>query len=220
VIAVADGLGSASKSEVGAQLAVNAAVETALCLLADPALAEKLPADIVLAGVKGARRALEDKAAKDECSLRDLACTIIVVVVHGVELAVAHIGDGAVVAQTESGLQLVSGPGESEYTNEVVPLTSVEWEQSLRTVHIEGSISRLAVFTDGCQRAAFRKTAGSIEPFEGFFRPIFEYLEECPDNAEAEQELQALLASKKLCENSEDDKTLVVAVINQQWGKP
>src|SRR5712692_9506769 len=67
VIAVADGLGSASKSEVGARLAVHAAVNTALEFLGDPANTETTPDAIVLTGVKGARRALEDRASEDQC---------------------------------------------------------------------------------------------------------------------------------------------------------
>lgn len=210
-IVVCDGLGSASKSDVGARLAANAAVETAQNMLVDPGLSG---AEIVRTAVRAARRSLEAKAAEDQCPLRDLACTIIIVVARKDELAVAHIGDGAVVALTENGLQLVSGPGESEYSNEVTPLTSSKWEDDLRLSSVITGVRCVAVFTDGCQRAAFRKSPDRVEPFEGFFCPIFAYANERQDLSEAEREIQSLLMSKKLCENSEDDKTLVVAVLS------
>ncbi len=213
VIAVADGLGSASKSEVGARLAVDTAVASVKEAFA---IADSVaPLDqIGLAAVKHAREALEKRSSEEECSLKDLACTMIVAALSQGCLAVAHIGDGAVVAQTADGLLLISGPGESEYANEVVPLTAIDWQESLRIVDGISGVRSLAVFTDGCQRAAFRKHEETFEPFEGFFRPIFSYAHELTDIAEGEKEIQALLSSKKICENSEDDKTLAIAVMN------
>ena len=55
------------------------------------------------------------------------------------------------------GLKLLSGPGESEYANEVSPLTRKRLEQSLRLSSMVSGISGIMVFTDGCQRAALRK---------------------------------------------------------------
>jgi hypothetical protein len=213
-IAVADGLGSATRSDIGARLAVNIAVETALASLQNDNAKSPLT-DIVKVAAGEARNGLASRASADGCLVRDLACTMIAVVLKPDEIAVAHVGDGGVVAQTERGLQLVSGPGSSEYANEVVPLTSDGWEQSLEVVHFVSSIGAVAVFTDGCQRAVFRKSREGSVPFEGFLNPIFDYISQLPDCPEAEQEISALLRSRKLCANSEDDKTLVVAVIRR-----
>jgi hypothetical protein len=180
-------------------------------MLVDPEVSQ---AEILRVAAQAARRALEAKAAEDQCALRDLACTIIIAVARKDQLAVVHIGDGAVVAQTDNGLQLVSGPGESEYSNEVMPLTSSHWEDELRFSSVITGIRCVAVFTDGCQRAAFRKSADRVVPFEGFLCPIFAYASELQDQLVAEQEIRSLLMSNKLCENSEDDKTLVVAVLS------
>jgi hypothetical protein len=68
------------------------------------------------------------------------------------------------------------------------------------------------VFTDGCQRAAFRKVEDAVVPFDKFFNPIFEYANTVSDLTEGANEIAELLASAKLCENSDDDKTLVVGV--------
>jgi hypothetical protein len=107
----------------------------------------------------------------------------------------------------------MSGPGESEYTNEVVPLTSKDWHSSLRIVSGASSIRGIAVFTDGCQRAAFRKKGDDLVPFAGFFTPVFNYARTVSDAATGATEVADLLASDKLCEHSDDDKTLVVGVI-------
>lgn len=213
VIAVADGLGSAVKCEIGAKLAVDAAVALAMDQFGKTELPLPPLGEIARASVHSARKALEQKAAEEHRLLRDLACTVIVVALHDGQLGIGHIGDGAVVAQARDGLRLLSGPGESEYANEVVPLTSTDWQKSLRVVPVVPDLESVAVFTDGCQRAAFRKSSDQLEPFEGFFGPIFSYARELPDSAEAEQEIRELLSSNKMCANSEDDKTLVVGVL-------
>lgn len=214
VIAVADGLGSAPMSELGAQLACRAAVDCTSGLCTDSGAPELPLEEIVRSAISSARRALEVKCAEKQLALTSLACTLIVVVFLRDRLAVGHIGDGAVVGQAPEGLRLLSGPGESEYTNEVVPLTSNEWMESLRILPAVSGIQCVAVFTDGCQRAALRKIEDRLEPFEGFFGPVFFYARELPVRQEAELEIRSLLLSKKICANSEDDKTLVVAVLD------
>jgi hypothetical protein len=215
VIAVADGLGSASRSEVGAQLAVEAACRTATEILERPGPEESL-GDVVKAAVTAARSALEQRVGEDGVDLRDLACTLIVVAVRRDRIATAHIGDGAVVADAPPGLLLVSAPGDSEYANEVTPLTSDDWESSLRIIPLVVSVRSFAVLTDGCQRAALRKVRYGFEPFEPFFSPIFAYARGLADTAEGDEEVRALLSSAKVRGNSEDDKTLVVATIQRR----
>ncbi len=210
-IAVADGLGSASKSDIGANVAVTAAIE----FLAHRLEVENSDLNLIefsQTAIQEARKALEEMAVELQCALSDLACTMIVIMMNENYVAVSHIGDGAVVAEMDGNLQLVSAPGESEYTNEVVPLTSPDWENHVRTGAASG-VTAVAAFTDGCQRAALAKSENGLAPFAKFFDPIFSFAREVESVHEAEEEIAALLSSKKLCENSEDDKTLVVALL-------
>jgi hypothetical protein len=213
VIAVADGLGSAARSDAGASLAVSSAFSFCMTVLDTGSGEERRLEELVRDAAVHARSELELLAQKESCSLRDLACTLIVAIATGRHFAVAHIGDGAVVGEVGGLLSLISGPAESEYTNEVVPLTSREWQDSLRIASGESSIRGIAVFTDGCQRAAFRKVEDALVPFEMFFTPVFNYAREVTDPATGAMEIAELLASFKLCEHSDDDKTLVVGVI-------
>jgi Protein phosphatase 2C len=217
VIAVADGLGSAARSEIGARLAVEAAVQTAREELLRERDGLVTQWDTLLKTiVHSARLRLEERATQDQCSLRDLATTLIVVVFAGDCVGVGQIGDGGVVAKTDGNLTLLSGPQESEYANEVVPLTSTRWEDSFRVIAPVVGVRSAAVFTDGCQRAALRKSPDRVEPFDRFFEPIFSYALEVDDPQEANAEIRALLCSKKLCDNSEDDKTLVIATVKPE----
>lgn len=208
VIAVADGLGSASKSQIGSETAVQAALEWVRLHAQNGDLG-------TLAGdaVKHARRALEEKAVQEQTPLWDLATTLIVALFHEDTVCVAQIGDGGVVGKTPEGLTIISPPGESEYVNEVVPLTSLEYERHLRVAPLCPEIECLAVFTDGCQRAALQRTLDGLLPHEKFFEPLFAFARETGDTGQATQELRDFLCSRKMSEHSEDDKTLVLAVL-------
>lgn len=216
VIVVADGLGSASKSEIGARIAVDAAVSHVKGFVNQPGNEEIELGNIVRTAVFSARKALEEKADDLQCTLRDLACTMIVVIMCKDNVVAAHVGDGAVIAKTNEGLKLISGPEDSEYANEVSPLTGKDWELSLRVSPVISYVTGVMAFTDGCQRAALRKSQDGLTPFEGFCEPLFSYANDVKYLKEAEEDIKGLLLSKKVCENSDDDKTLVIATFSKQ----
>lgn len=209
VAVVCDGLGSAPRSDLGAQTAVQAALGALRAGLGD----DDAMAAVVAEAVATARIALEDLAAQEGCPLRDLACTILVLAATAREIATAHIGDGAMVMLTAEGLEIASAPGESEYCNEVVPLTNPGWREALRIGARSADIRAVAVFSDGCQRVALRKTAAGYEPHGGLLDPVFAYAAELADLAEGTAEIGNLLASPKLGAVSEDDKTLVIGIL-------
>jgi hypothetical protein len=132
IFALADGLGSKSKSEIGSRVAVEAATTGAAAIFQSMPIEHWNSASLLLKSAMAARKALEQKAEQLQCDLKDLACTLIVVAMNGDEATVAHVGDGAVVAQTNEGLKLLSVPGDSEYANEVMPITGNHWERYLR----------------------------------------------------------------------------------------
>jgi uncharacterized protein YegL len=210
--AIADGLGSAPMSEIGSRIAVEAAVDSIKNKTSEEmktAPLSSLARDSILAG----RKALEDKAVALQCSLRDLACTLISAVIYGDNLAVAHIGDGAVIVKKRGQLIVASEPGESEYANEVTPLTSTKWEESLRISPVYSDISGVMAFSDGLQRAALRKTDSGRIPYKGFCDPLFSFAEALKGLEDGERELKEFLASKKISEHSEDDKTLILVTL-------
>ncbi len=215
-VAVADGLGSAARSQVGARIAVDAAVTAGMDAAQATLDGTSDLTQITKSAAVAARRAVEARARLELCDLRDLACTLIVLAALRDRIAVAHIGDGAVVALVGSDLVLVSGPGDAEYTNEVVPITAKEWLESLRVTLPLGGVDCFAVLTDGCQRAGFRRGDGAVMPYDRFFVPVFSYAKELKTLREGEEEITDLLLSDKVCNNSDDDKTLVIAVLRRQ----
>lgn len=204
-IAVADGLGSARRSDVGAAVAVDAAAARALQFVEDPCTAA---AEALIA----ARDALELLADIDGCALGDLACTLLVAAGTADRAAVAHIGDGAAVGLRGDEPLILSPPGSSEYLNEVDPLTADDWEERVRWASSAGRVDALALFTDGCHHAAVRRINGSLHAHAGFFVPLFDFVRSCVDGEEGRTALAQLLSGGKMSEHSDDDKTLVLAV--------
>mgnify|MGYP000873603429 CR=1 FL=1 len=211
IVAVSDGLGSADKSDKGSNIAVNTVIDTARSMISKNIEFELL--DIIKKSIISARIALENYAEIEKSKLKDYACTLIVVAFKKDKISVGQIGDGAVVAKTASRLLLLSKPAESEYINEVIPLTSEDWEKHIQYSESEENIQTFMTFTDGLQRAALLNTNDGLIPYDGFVNPLFSYSMELSDYSEAESDIKEFLESEKMNEHSEDDKTLVIAIL-------
>ncbi|HVF11479.1 MAG TPA: PP2C family serine/threonine-protein phosphatase [Actinomycetota bacterium] len=210
-VAVADGLGSAEFSAEGAAAAVKAAVNS----MRENASDSKDMAMVCFEAIAQARAAVNAECEQQGCEPRDMACTLIIAILHEGTLATSHIGDGGAVALTMTGTVMASYPGDSEYVNEVDHLCMDSFVNHIRTA-MTPDVVAFAVFTDGIQRAVLRKEQGFVHPYEGFFEPIFDWA----SNGGNKEELVRLLQGKKLNDVSDDDKTLaVVATIRDQHAR-
>ena len=194
---MSDGLGSAKKSEIGAKEAVETAVQTWKTIISEKNGEEIDYEQVLKEIISSSRKALEKRAKEDKCDLDDLACTLIVALSYKDNLYIAHIGDGGVVAKSDQGLLIASDPGESEYINEVVPLTSKSWKIHLRITEKIPDIECVAIFTDGCQRASLLKTQLGLQPYDQFFNPLFHYARKLEDLYEGEEQIRKFLSSPK-----------------------
>ncbi len=222
VIAVSDGLGSASMSDMGASLAVRSCVERVKYYfetqISDGIFLGDITKNdgILKDAVRYARNKIIESARELDIDKRDLACTIILILIQDNTVSVAQIGDGAVVGEISGELCVLSLPGYSEYVNEVVPITHDSWEENLNITQNIRNVVCLAAFTDGCQRGVLIKKGDSHEPFAAFFDPLFRYACSVTDTHIAGKEISGLLSSQKLSEGFEDDKTLVIALLQQE----
>jgi serine/threonine protein phosphatase PrpC len=207
---VADGAGSASASDLGAQVAV----ETVLTLLprwqrrrSPRSVADWLP--LLRAVVRAARWAV-DRAARDrDLALRELACTLVVAVALPTGLAIAQIGDGAVVIQDAQGnWQTLTQPEQGEFANETRFLQEPGAARSPQLVTWLGDWQSLALFSDGLQRLALQEPDQS--PFQPFFQPLFRFLAQSEDLAVVIDRLRAFLESDRIAQRTDDDVTLIL----------
>ena len=142
-------------------------------------------------------------------ALQDYATTLLVTAVSGDWIAAAHIGDGAIVLDGAGGMRAATLPEHGEYLNETAFLTSDDYRERARTVVLPHNGTRgIALLTDGLEALALDLAAG--EPHPPFFAPLFRFAAE-PDATE--EELATFLGSARVCARTDDDKTLLLAVL-------
>ncbi len=215
IAAVADGAGSASLSEIGAQLAVGSVVQTLERLAnASSNAAAYFPDETVLREtLLRARQAVEQEAQNRDMPARELATTLIVAVASDTQVIGAQIGDGAIVARDANGdVFAVTTPPDAEYANATTFLTSPDALASAQFAHVLKPVLSLALFSDGLQRLALKLPEGT--PHAPFFAPLFRFLAEATDADAANTQLTAFLRSPRITDRADDDLTLLLAAKN------
>lgn len=209
---VADGAGSAKHGEIGATTATTAALAELRRGLDGLASNRDTPAlrAIIEAALEAARRAISAEAAARQAAVGDLATTLAVCAAGPELVAVAQVGDGAVVVREASGeLRSLTKPAVGEYLNETVFLTSENALASAQYAIRPGPVSHVAMFSDGLQMLALRMP-GAV-PHAPFFSPLFAWLRQVGEPGPAGQELAAWLGSSRVGARTDDDVTLLLA---------
>lgn len=227
IIAVSDGLGSATHSDRGSAFICKYVVEH-LAQAITPHHASLLATvtqfmtgatpqvDIKAAMIQAAteaRTALIAVAQAEQHELRDYACTLLVAIVTPDAWHVLHIGDGAVVGiESATSIKTLSAPDNGEFINVTVPLTSSDYLNHIRYSHTQEQLYGIALLSDGVQPMCINYKTGDAYP--GFFAPLIGWLTEFPSAtlADASDGLSKLLDSDKLRQKSDDDMTLVLAI--------
>jgi hypothetical protein len=226
VVAVADGLGSAALADVGARTAVNQAVQ----VLAHHVQAHRARERPIL-DEAGWRAILEDvlRASRDAVAreaqaratpVRELATTLLVLLLGPTVTAAVQVGDGAIVVRTENGdVEALTRPRREEISddplqepdpiNVVDPLTTEDPVAVAQVAFQAAPVRAAAVLTDGLQMLTFEYP--SWKPFVPFFRPVFDYFESQQDPEAAQSALVNMLTSQSVRGRTDDDATLVVA---------
>ncbi len=205
VVAVADGAGSASRSEVGSRVACDEAVRWACRAGVANLLAEATCRELLDA----VREAVLAEAERLRLRPRELACTLLVAVVGPDAAAVLQIGDGAVAFGDGTGFRVPLWPEPGEYANVTDFLTDERYADAARFARVDGAVSEVAVLTDGLQRLALDFAAR--RPHPPFFDPLFRQLRDDPDRDTLFARFRDFLVSPPVNARTDDDKTLVLA---------
>lgn len=214
IAAVADGAGSASKSRDGANAAVDILCDFLARFLVPSNPTEAELADLLKRAFFFVGKAIQDAADHDKCSLADYHTTLSCAVATPDALAVAQVGDGAIVCWDDPGkLQTVSYPEHGEYANSTFFVTELPYRQD--HLHIVVSPRRcqgIALTTDGLIDIAFEDPLGGCKPWTPFFGPLIDRVANAPLSEDLNSRMDAFLGSAKIRESTTDDLTLVIAV--------
>ena len=219
VVAVADGAGSASRSDEGSRIAVDSAVDTIIAgVRKRPAAAQSrhLANSLVREAVKRAKNAVVRYSKSQGIAPRELACTLIVAVAGDRLLTAAQVGDGAVVAFDVAGgvAKTLCAAHTGELANETTFITSRTRPHRIASVgHASGAgFDGLALITDGLQNLALRMP--EREAFMGFWNPMLNDLDQSDDAAAVSARLQSFISSDRVQSRTTDDVTVAIAVKN------
>jgi hypothetical protein len=205
-VAVADGAGSASRSEVGA----GAACDEFLRRVTEGDPERLLTREGMLEALAGVRAAVAEAADRLGATPRELACTALLAVIGPDASAFAQVGDGAIVIGHGGDHRVIFWPEPAGYANATDFLTDDSFPAALRYETVTEPVTEVAALTDGLQRLALDFTTRAAHP--GFFRPLFERLRAAPDHGALAEPFRAFLDSERVNARTDDDKTLVLAV--------
>ena len=204
VAVVCDGAGSASKSDVGSRECVDSICKS-LSALNGPDFSGITPVDIEQA-LEGARAQMISRAENLGLPLRELACTVVGVVLFKDGGWLFHIGDGMAVVELNDSIKL-SLPENGEYANETYFITGEDWRSHLRTASFSGAIRCISLMSDGAMPFAVNR--GKTGMFGPFIEPIRAYLATV-DETEGSQALLSTLLDERTWSITNDDKAIVL----------
>jgi hypothetical protein len=209
IAVVADGAGTAEHAHVGAEIAVET-----LCSVAQlGARAGRRDLDAVLReGARLARQRIVEAAADRKAAPRDLACTLLAVVLAPMAGAALQIGDGAIVSGAGDQWRCVIWPQKGEYANTTFFLSDEHALANAEVVMLGDEVQDIALFSDGLEQLAIH--FGSRSAHAPFFRSVFAPLQAqiaAGESAKISRDLTQLLASAPVRARTDDDATLVLA---------
>ncbi|MBL9169353.1 MAG: protein phosphatase 2C domain-containing protein [Verrucomicrobiales bacterium] len=217
VAILADGAGSASRSEVGSA----ESVDYGLNLLAAADLDfSSFDDESIRRWYQEIRSRLDTVAAREGVAFNDLACTLLMTVIWREGAVFAQIGDGVWVYQQNGCICNATWPETGEFANVTTFITSEHaldrttdgTFRHLQIKRVQGSIEAIAGLTDGLQDLSLDYSNRS--PFQPFFRALLKPLWEHHDPISLAGMLKAGLDSDLINSRTDDDKSLVLAARN------
>lgn len=167
-IALADGAGSRSRSEIGAEVVVRTTLRLltaqfneifGMCLHSDESAQRYIHAKLI--------DALKRAASRHECDIRDLASTLLFVAHNEKHFLAGHIGDGLIAKIDDQGMPItLSVPDNGEFANTTVFVTDPNVFSRFRLYHGETgkTATGFVVMSDGCAESLYDKRTGEPAP--------------------------------------------------------
>lgn len=206
---VCDGAGSAELGGQGASVVCRTLTQG---LRQHFAASDQLPSDDdIWSWIDLARDRLGLAADRREKARRAFASTMILLIISGDTALTAHVGDGAVVARIgQDAWSTLSEPANGEYASMTYFVTDDPSPQ-LRISRFSEAFTGFAIFSDGIENLALDHK--NNEPHAPFFKTMLAPLDgssEIGRIPKLSAALAAFLGGTRVCEKTDDDKTLIL----------
>ena len=211
IAVVADGAGSTTDGQRGAEVACEFFVEQVAEFI-KRASVKSLNEDFGRHWISFFQQRVAEIARVEEKEMREYATTLVGTVVGKTNAVFFQVGDGGAVFSTCGKLESYRfsiAPVETEYVNMTEFLTDETAANSLRFVSVEGAIEDLILFSDGIFSVAVNYQTG--KPHEPFLMPMIAPLRNENAPNDLNEKLEKFLASPRINEKTDDDKTIILA---------
>ena len=212
IAAVADGAGSTTDGQRGAEIACQFFVKQVSEFLKNASV-KSLTEEFGRRWIEFFQAEIAEIAGREKKETREYATTLVAAVVGKNDAVFYQVGDGGAVFSADGkpmSYQFSIAPVEAEYVNQTEFLTDeMAAADSLRFTRLETAIEDLILFSDGIFAVAVNYQTG--KPHEPFLMPMIAPLRNGGANADLNEKLEKFLASPKLDEKTDDDKTIILA---------
>jgi len=213
IAAVADGAGSTTDGQTGAKIACEFfANQIAEFLKSGNASISSLNEDFGKRWIEFFQAQIADLARENKKEMRDYASTFVGAIIGKTGAAFYQVGDGGAVFSRDGKVgsyRFAIEPTETEYVNMTEFLTDEAAANSLRFRFIKEAVEDLILFSDGIFAVAVNYQTN--QPHEPFLMPMIAPLRSGNANEGLNEKLEKFLASPKLNEKTDDDKTIILA---------
>jgi hypothetical protein len=210
---VADGAGSALCGGEGAARTCRTLIDLMAEHLRSGNTVEQVTRETAKSWITSIQNLLDEDARAVSRERRDFSCTVLGLIVGESCAACLQVGDGVmVVADTEEHTYgHVFWPDRGEYANTTHFVTQDDAIEHLQFECVKRRIVEAALMSDGLQTIALNYQGQTAH--EPFFKGLFAPLQNAHEgrSQELSESLAAFLASPRVNEKTDDDKTLVLA---------
>lgn len=213
IAAVADGAGSTTSGQTGAEIACDFFVEQATEFLKSAnASVKSLTTEFGKCWIEYLQAKIAAAALEAKKPAREFASTFVGAIAGDAGAAFYQIGDGAVVYSVSGAADSYGfgiEPAESEYVNMTDFITDAAAAERIRFAYVAEPIEDVILFSDGIFAVAVNYQ--TAKPHEPFLMPMIAPLRTGKNVDELNEKLAHFLASPKINEKTDDDKTIILA---------
>jgi len=208
ICAVSDGAGTASHADAGARIAVTHFVRS----FSDVTDLAAIDRDHIARFLASLETILTAEANGNGATIGDYACTLLGVIASPTHTACIQIGDGAIVTPAgEAGAyNWVFWPQHGEYANTTNFVTLPD-ARDVFELRVGPAVNEFAMFSDGLERLILNDVTRRVHA--PALRPIFDWLRTKEADGKGTEALTAYLESDHINQRTDDDKSLVMAVL-------
>jgi serine/threonine protein phosphatase PrpC len=214
VAVVSDGAGSAQEAARGASITCTEFHRRAVAYLGGGGTLAAVDSELAVHWIDSVRDRIFAAAQLAGLRPRDYAATLVALIADAERAVVVHIGDGAAVVRSRETHEwsVPSWPFRGEYASTTRFVTD-DPQARLEVVAIHSEIDRFALFSDGIENLVLdhRERTAPAPFFERLVQPVAAW-EGRGRSRKLSRHLRDFLSSEKVCEATDDDKSLILGV--------